>query len=317
MTTVLKNNINIGGFLKFFLFFIKRTFTFYLIVFLIFNYMLNYKEVNKFAKVETLNRIRPKSFSYFSQLANNPANVNKNKISQYISYFAYVVEMIPGRADAHVALAYCYYYLGKNKKAIDSFQDSINLFPEHFWSYYNIGFILFKENKHDEAIKYFEAAMETDIEQTIEYQLSSHVFLPILSDSKVNNVPMMLVRIKKAIRNSFLYLIISYKNLKNYKAMLVYSLNAIKSELDKKEEFLYYAAEASFLKKDYKRSMYFVVKALKINESFSEAHALIGKIYQESGQSVKSRRYEENAAFYFKEKGSALTDMEKINLQLF
>ena len=92
----------------------------------------DYKNVFSKLKLQTINRVRPLSFKYLVELKENPSEIDKKKLQEYLKYFETVAVTMPSQEDAHSLLGVCHYYLENYGEAVSAFTKAVFLKPDLF-----------------------------------------------------------------------------------------------------------------------------------------------------------------------------------------
>ena len=82
--------------------------------------------------------------------------LTSGKMSEAISYYNQAINYSSGFFEAYIGLSIAYKELGNYDKALEAIQYAIKLKPDYYQAYYNLGLILEKQNKPQEAIKAYE-----------------------------------------------------------------------------------------------------------------------------------------------------------------
>lgn len=72
-------------------------------------------------------------------------------------YFRHTIWAFPKDDRGYAATAYCLFYLGKERKALEYYKKADELDPGRVWYKYNIGVLYLRHGRVDEAKAYFEA----------------------------------------------------------------------------------------------------------------------------------------------------------------
>src|SRR6185436_367433 len=107
--------------------------------------------------------------------------INEKALKEYANYYEKITRYLPHQREAYVFLGFCYQYLGKIPEAAQAFQQAIQLDPNFFWSYYNLGVILFNKGDYKGASQLFKRALEVDIKQTLQTMSQSYIYLEIMN----------------------------------------------------------------------------------------------------------------------------------------
>lgn len=82
-----------------------------------------------------------------------------------ILYFKNAMEVNPSKQESYYALAYFYQQTGRVQEAMTTYLQLLEIDPKHVPSMHNLGFLLlFEKNQPDEALVWFEKALNLDPE---------------------------------------------------------------------------------------------------------------------------------------------------------
>lgn len=111
-----------------------------------------------------------------SHAESNGKNNGSVLLRRGLRYYKTLIAVFPTSSLAHGLLGYCYYYLGKQEKAVDAFLMAAKKEPRFYWHQYNLAVIYYNRKDYGRAAEYFRkvAAQESD------YLLVSTVYSPLL-----------------------------------------------------------------------------------------------------------------------------------------
>ncbi len=246
--------------------------------------LLHYFLVNhNLLKGKTLNSIRPDSFNYLFDVAENPEKLNNKKLWQYVYYYKKLVDFMPNRADAYGTLGLCYYHLGKTRKAILNYKKAVFLAPQFFWFYHNLGVIHYHNKNYEEAAKYLKEAIALQLDESITFLSMSKTYRPMLQARAVNSNEKLMARLKRGYRNAYVLLVLSYKNLEDYEEMYRYANAAVNENVDQQAFFNYYAGVGAFMLKGFGRAALFLNKSIALSPKNADVFYYLGLALRETG----------------------------------
>ena len=102
-------------------------------------------------------------------------SLTSGRIPEAINFYKLATKKKKGFFEAYLGLSIAYRELGEYDKAHDAIIKVLELSPDYYQVYYNLGMILEKQNKYSEAIKTYEIFLEkvpgagrfTDVKQRI------------------------------------------------------------------------------------------------------------------------------------------------------
>jgi tetratricopeptide (TPR) repeat protein len=98
--------------------------------------------VEEKSKFLTLSYDVPDFRSFAEMVSGTRQTVNP---SSFRTYYQKAVNLLPNIDAPHYLLGYCEFHSGNPEAAIEQFQKSIDLNPDFFWSYYNLGVIYLRQ----------------------------------------------------------------------------------------------------------------------------------------------------------------------------
>ena len=80
--------------------------------------------------------------------------------------YSEAIETAPNDWKAHFRLAFAYYFMDKKDLAIQSFQQTLTIYPNHVWSMGLIGLIYGEQKKYDKCIEWTKKALRINDDAT-------------------------------------------------------------------------------------------------------------------------------------------------------
>lgn len=77
-------------------------------------------------------------------------------LNEAVSYYNLAIQQNPRSPEAYLGLGMAYKELGRYQEAYLATSTAIKLKPQYFQAYYNLGLILEKQNKCEDAIKAYD-----------------------------------------------------------------------------------------------------------------------------------------------------------------
>lgn len=113
------------------------------------------------------------------------ANDNKERsMDDYIKYFQLISDYMPADADSYALLGFCYAHQKNNELAFENYKKALILNPYFFWTYYNLGLLLWYNGDTSQALILFQKALSLDPKDTLTSLASSKVYMDILKINK-------------------------------------------------------------------------------------------------------------------------------------
>ncbi len=121
--------------------------------------------------IKSLNVFMPESYA---QLA-NALDENRAIPQNYGTYFKVAAKFMPDDFASHYMLALYYQSRGEWAEAQEAYKKSLDLNPVFFWSYYNLGLMLWENDRRDMALRIWSQALKIPPEVTLQTLVSTKV----------------------------------------------------------------------------------------------------------------------------------------------
>ncbi len=267
---------------------------------------VDYQKMYLGIRLKVLNRLRPQSITYLVNFSRNPVIQKDAQLDKYRFYYKNVHDLMPDRVDALGLYGYCSYYLGKPQKAIEAYQKAIEVNPHFFWFYHNVGLIHFQTRDYDAAITTLSKAISARPENVLRViSLSRRIYWPLITDKEGRvDEARLTQQLRRGYRNSYLVLILSFREKAQYQQMFQASLKAIEAQLDGAGNFHFYAGVALYRLTKYEEAAVFFKKSIEKNPKHVEALKHLGIVSVELGSKELGLQLIKKAA-YLKETGDA------------
>jgi len=164
----LKITIKENKVLRFLRWLLSRAMVFYLLLFVLHMFIVNYENVVFGLKIRILDNTMPSSFQHLIDISTKDEPANKEFIKEYMMFYVRIAAFFPDRADAYNMLGYCFYKNGQLNDAVKSYQKAISIESDFFWPYYNLGLLYLKNGYYAQAREQFAKAVETDSKRALE-----------------------------------------------------------------------------------------------------------------------------------------------------
>ena len=198
--------------------------------------------------------------SYLTGYAEGRNSFDRVALYHAVRYYRNVVKLLPDSGTGHGALAYCYYCLGDQDKAMRHYQKAAILESDFFGFYYNLGLILFQTGRYPEAIKALEEAVSISPLETVFYGV---VISPYKKDVQGDRMK----EIKRGYAKCYEMIVLSYERLDDFDEVLAAAKLGINYSPDNKDFFYYYAGMASYKFGEYQKAVFFLRESIKLNPS--------------------------------------------------
>jgi len=238
-------------------------------------------EVKRKAKTTTLDHLRP-PLNALARHIRTREPLPPGQFRAYIPYYQRVVEYFPSMAEAHTILGFCYAASGDPEKAVNAYQGSIQVNPEFFWSYYNLGLILFRAGRYDAAASLLENAVTKNPAVTMRVLYGSPAYRQIMaSDTQFDYAVDKALR--SGYREAYELLVLSYERMGQHPQMLQTAVRAAQAGLDNDGRFSYYAGKAAYLVQDHPGAVTFLRESIRKDENNADAYRVLGLSFQATG----------------------------------
>lgn len=295
----------------------RRTGVWYFLVFLVSLLFIDYPQLRDHVRATTLSRLMPDSFTDLVEFAQDNKKFNREKLEQYQYYYEKVVDFIPiYRGEVYEILGFCYYHLGKYRKALAAYIKASRINPRFFWPHYNLGLIYFKRGYYQKAVDSFNRALATKLEDNFDVVNTSKVYNPLLMSS-YQFTRQTIGRLKTAYRHSHVLLVLSCYYLNNFSEMFHRATQAIAFNLDEDGSFYYYAGLAAYKIRRFQEGAYFLKEYTAINPEFANAFYYLGLSLKALGQEELATIALGRAKLLRLTEESEILMTEDINLQMF
>ncbi|HBR15298.1 MAG TPA: hypothetical protein DD723_07130 [Candidatus Omnitrophica bacterium] len=285
----------------------------YLLLFLLFHWIVDYERL----EIKTLNRATPLSFEYLTKTAEAHESFDKKKLKEFFLYFKTVTHYRPDMADAVGMLGFCYYHLGDSQKAMEAYQKAIDLNPSFFWFHYNLGVIYFQKGRYEEAIKVLRRALKTDPLKTVEFILSSRIYLPLISKDKEKWAEAVTGQIEKTYQKCYGMLVLGYYYLGKPADLINVANYAVARRFADLEMFYYYMGLSAYQLKEYEKALYFLKECVRVNPVNAEAFRYLGLSLKSLGNQEVGDKMIKKAEILHDDQGSPVSFEKKIELGMF
>ncbi|MCK5580759.1 MAG: tetratricopeptide repeat protein [Candidatus Omnitrophica bacterium] len=263
-----------------------RIFVLYFVLIFLYNGLFD----EELRRVKTLNYLMPRS-GYLVKFMTREVELEKEALRKEVRYYKKVSQYMPDSPAAYSVLGFCYYYLGKEKKAVVSYEQAISLAPKQFWNYYNSGIIYFKNKEYAKALSLFEKAAVINSTQALQSLYATKTYQGLIAKSGISLDVMRDVRLTEGYRNAYLMLAVTNYYLSDFPGMLKASLLAMTGNFQGEEIFLYCAGVALYEMKKYQGAGVYFQKAIARNPRDVQAQYYFGLTLRALGKEELSERF--------------------------
>ena len=268
----------------------RRAICFYLAVFLLSALFINYQKIKFDTQLRFLNQMMPSTFTYLVEVTEKQGTIGQKELIIYRNFYEEMIKNFPDTTEAYPLLGFCYYYEGKEKKAIDSFQRSMHFEPEFFWNYYNLGVIYYNKGQYKEVIDYLKKGTALNPQKSLELIRNSKVIYRSIRTDDLIDDGQLLLRLKMGYQDAYRLLVLSHLKLKQYSLAMDFANLAIQSTDGATEDFYYYGGLAAYEMKSYDEATRYFQICLSKDPDHPEAYRYIGLILEATGKKDSAQK---------------------------
>jgi len=148
----------------------------------LFSYMVQERDkVKDKAKIVTLSYFVPSFQSAVDHVSHNK-KISPKALGQYINYYQKADELLPHLREIPGLLGCFYYWQGDHASSIRHLKTAEQRIPQFFWNHYNLGVISFSKGDFSSAKEYFNRALKSDPEITLQLINASTIYRQIWKD---------------------------------------------------------------------------------------------------------------------------------------
>lgn len=299
---------------------LRRAMCFYLVIFFLIYVVVDYEKVRFGLKVRIIENFMPSSFRYLTSIVKENATERSAELKEYIKFYEKVNQFFPNQVDTLSMLGFCYSKLGDTRRAVFYYNKAIQLDPQYFWPYYNLGLIYFKNRLFKEARAMFQQAILCDLNYALNFiHQSKVVYRSIALDDPLfgQEAPK---RLREGYKNAYVLLLFTDFELKDYSLMLKDAHEAMTKKLDNQDIFYFFVGLAEYELKEFKKAVYLFKVALKHNSRSYDSYYYLGLSYQalkekesaqEAWKNIQGKLRKEELGKYY------LGQIQQLALQIF
>lgn len=181
-------------------------------------------------------------------------------------------------------MGYCYSLMGNIDQSIKAYTSSVEANPHYFWSYYNLGIMLYKKGRYADAFGYLQEALQKDPKVQLLLLSRSKVLLDVRRSSAEYEQHDFAQAIAQGRRDAYMLMTDCLVRLKDYKKLMEISIIGIKESLGKEDFFYYYAGRAAYELKAYEHAVRFFEMVLKVNPQHADAWVYLSYCMRDAGR---------------------------------
>ena len=131
-------------------------------------------------KLKMLNHFMPGSYEELLRANTVGVPAGPRALEKYTRYFETLTWVMPKSSQGYELLGVCYFYSGKEERALKALQKAVFLNPRFFWSHYNLGILWLKKKDYPAAARSFEAATKLPPTETLTQIFNSRIYQDVL-----------------------------------------------------------------------------------------------------------------------------------------
>ena len=196
------------------------------------------------AQVRLINLLMPGDYKEMIAFMQNPVGRDPQALSVYIEYYRALSQALPEplSADAYAMQGFCYANQNDFPKAAENFQKSITINPAFLWTYFNLAYVYFQEEKYQESAQLIGRMMTINSDLSMKVLSGSKIYTDILREYPHFDFN---AHLAKTYSDGMRMLIISQYRLENFADVVSASKYALAQGMAPADFFQFYAAVAS------------------------------------------------------------------------
>ncbi len=287
----------------------------YLIIYLVFTFYIG-DQFKVRSDIQALNRIMP-DFTPLVDFTEKGIPIDEDTLDEQVLYFKSVLKHMSGFSAAHELLGLSYFYQGKMDKAEESLNKAVESNPEVFWFYYNQGIFYYRNKNYPKSIESFQKALKCDPKNTIQFMVSSRIYLPIFLASKADLNNEMSRRLQEGYSWAYQFMINGYLQQKDYQNVLKVSMIGMQTGLDRSWVYLYYVGLAAHFLNDFKTAGYYLQESIKQNPNYANSYYYLGLSIQALGKNDLANSLFERAKSLTTSVDELEEELDKKEIQIY
>src|SRR3989338_9942880 len=233
------------------------------------------KKVKEKATIKELNLWMPTTFSAIYACIKDPSLMMSGISVTYTDYYKKVAEAMPGLPDALAMYGFILYHDGEIDEAIQYYQKAVEHGSFVFWYPYNLGVIYFNRQEYAMAEVMFELALKADPVHTIKFIYASKIYQQIITSTKdfdysLDN------SIREGYQNAYRMLVLAQMEQKKYPQAVLSAQRAMQSGFEDNGFFLYYQGRASLEAGEFQKASQFLAERIRRKPKNAEAFRYLG-----------------------------------------
>lgn len=207
---------------------------------------------------------------------------NSETFGAYVDYYKQLIRYVPYKSDALGMLAFCYYHLGDQPRAIELYKKAIKEDSTFFWFHYNLGVIHFNRGEYAEAVSALKNALNSNRQASLGFASNSRILVylgPVVqTDTPLKKIPTqqevysnLTNHLKEGLAHCQEMIVLSYAQLKDYQRLLRWSRHGIEYQPREQAFFNYYAGRAAYETENYSVAVGFLNKTIELDPEYADA----------------------------------------------
>jgi uncharacterized protein HemY len=289
---------------KYFQILLTRPIVFYTTCILAVCLVLNYPLFRKNSVDQTMNRLTP-PINYYKEFVEPKDHFNEYKLRQCVYYHQKVIDLYNfERHGAYTMLGYCDALLGDNKKAAKAFQSSVDINPNNFWPYYDLGILSYRQGDYKKAVNYFQIALSKDPKLNVYVLFTSKIYADVrLSDSEHSKYNF-LDGLREGRLAAYVFLLESLSKVGDFEKMFEIAMLGLKEKLGNEDILYFYAGKGAFHQKYYDKALELFQLSINSNAKNSDAYYYLALCMRLAGKEELAKQFFDTAKEIYQYNGS-------------
>jgi tetratricopeptide (TPR) repeat protein len=253
-----------------------------------------YARVKSRSEFSQLGYLMPRDIQAFVRTIEGGRDFAPGQLESYIAYYEKMTDVLPGKADAHGLLGFCYAQAGFPDEAIMAYERAIAINPHFFWFHYNLGCVYYQQAQYEKAMASFKTAVEKSFEAAVMFiRLSKRIYHPLLVHRSQYTEGFLKQRFDRHTQKSYALIVKAAYHLKQYDDVIsiAHYANTREDAPKQKELYYFYMGKAAFQKKAYRQAVFFLQNVIELNARNAGAFHWLGRAARQLGNAEAALKY--------------------------
>lgn len=278
---------------------------------------LNYPLFKKNSMDQTMNRFDP-PINYIKDFTGPHEHFDEFKLHQCVDYHKKVVEYYNfEKPAAYAMLGFCSALLGQTQRALKAYEASIEINPQDFWPYYNLGVINYKKNDYQKAVQYLQEALVKNPQVNLYVLYRSKVYSDIRLSNSQGDKYNFFEGLRQGRETVYIFLMDSLCQLKDYSTLFAVASTGLKEDVGSQDIFYYYAGRSAFHQKFYEKAVELLEIAIQKNPQNADAILYLGMCLHIAGKEEAAKHLLDTSKKILQEQGSVVNKHLSVGVRFF